>query len=58
LSILVVNIFLYLATKAYYMWRNTNKDRIWNSMSEEQKKRYIMETTDEGNKRLDFRFIH
>jgi hypothetical protein len=58
LTILIVNIFLYLGTKAYYVWRNTSRDKIWNAMTEEERKRYIMETRDEGNKRLDFRFMH
>lgn len=58
LVILIVNIFLYLLTKAYYIWRNDRRDQIWSAMSEEQRKRYVIETTDEGSKRLDFRFAH
>lgn len=58
LSILVLNIFLYLGTKLYYMKRNAYRDRIWDAMSPEAKLRYLATTADEGNKRLDFRFAH
>ncbi|RFU23815.1 hypothetical protein B7463_g12523, partial [Scytalidium lignicola] len=58
LSILIFNIFLYLSTKIYYVKRNAYRDRVWNSMTEDEKLAYLMTTTDEGNKRLDFRFAH
>lgn len=58
LLVLITNIFLYLGTKVYYVRRNAGRERIWNRMSEDEKLQYMMETTDEGNKRLDFRFAH
>ncbi|KAH8812635.1 major facilitator superfamily domain-containing protein [Xylogone sp. PMI_703] len=58
LSILILNIFLYLGTKIYYIKRNAYRDRVWNSMSEDEKLTYLATTSDEGNKRLDFRFAH
>lgn len=58
LGILVVNIFLYLGTKAYYVWRNASRDRVWSAMGKDEKRKYAAETTDEGSKRLDFRFSH
>ena len=58
LLVLVTNIFLYLGTKLYYVRRNEGRERIWSKMSENEKLEYVMETTDEGNKRLDFRFAH
>ena len=58
LSILILNIFLYLGTKLYYVKRNEYRDKKWGSMSEDEKLRYLATTTDEGNKRLDFRFTH
>ncbi|PVH83653.1 retrograde regulation protein 2 [Cadophora sp. DSE1049] len=58
LSLLALNIFLYLGTKIYYVKRNAYRDRIWNRMSEDEKLTYLTTTTDEGNKRLDFRFAH
>ncbi|KAG0650957.1 putative transporter [Hyphodiscus hymeniophilus] len=58
LSILIGNIFLYLGSKLYYVKRNAYRDRKWNSMDQEKKLIYLATTTDEGNKRLDFRFAH
>ncbi|KAJ4182190.1 hypothetical protein NW755_010573 [Fusarium falciforme] len=53
-----VNICLYLLVKVYYVWRNKTREERWNAMSEEQRQHYLDTTTDEGNKRLDFRFAH
>ncbi|CAI6084340.1 unnamed protein product [Clonostachys chloroleuca] len=53
-----MNIALYFLTKAYYVWRNKSRDKKWNAMTEEERKHYLDTTTDEGNKRLDFRFAH
>lgn len=47
-----------LFAKFYYIYRNKQRDGIWNALTEEEKLRYTLETTDEGNKRLDFRFVH
>ncbi|KEZ42843.1 hypothetical protein SAPIO_CDS5269 [Scedosporium apiospermum] len=52
------NIAIYILTKAYYVWRNKTRERKWNAMSPEQKRHYLETTTDQGNKRLDFRFAH
>ncbi|KAK6824111.1 hypothetical protein RU639_005242 [Aspergillus parasiticus] len=57
-ALVVTNIFIYLFTKAYYVWRNASRDKKWNAMSEEEKRVYLATTKDEGNKRLDFRFAH
>lgn len=53
-----MNIFIYLLTKVYYVWRNASRDRKWNAMSKDEKVNYLATTKDEGNKRLDFRFAH
>ncbi|KAM5352757.1 hypothetical protein ACJ41O_005479 [Fusarium nematophilum] len=53
-----VNVVLYLGVKAYYVLRNRSRERRWGAMSEEERRRYLDTTTDEGNKRLDFRFAH
>ncbi|KAI0148902.1 phthalate transporter [Pestalotiopsis sp. NC0098] len=58
IGILAGNILLYLLTKAYYVWRNNSRDKQWNAMSDQEKLHYLETTTDEGNKRLDFRFQH
>ncbi|ORY00965.1 major facilitator superfamily domain-containing protein [Clohesyomyces aquaticus] len=58
LAIAVGNVGAYLATKAYYVWRNKSREKKWNAMSEREQLEYLETTTDEGNKRLDFRFAH
>ena len=58
LSLLIINIFLYLGTKLYYTKRNADRDRKWAAMTESERLDYQTMTTDEGNKRLDFRFAH
>ncbi|KAE8376058.1 hypothetical protein BDV26DRAFT_282968 [Aspergillus bertholletiae] len=47
-ALVIMNIFIYLFTKTYYVLRNSSRNR----------KVYLATTTDEGNKRLDFRFAH
>lgn len=49
---------LLLSVKLYYVWRNKKKDEIWNAMTPQEQEYYVRHTTDEGNKRLDFRFDH
>ncbi|KAF6757619.1 allantoate permease [Ephemerocybe angulata] len=51
-------VILYPGVKAYYRWRNSSRDKIWNAMTEEEKAEYLATTTDRGNRRLDFRFAH
>lgn len=58
LIICVVNILLYAGVKAYYVWRNKERDRKWSALSEDEKLEYLATTTDEGNRRLDFRLAH
>ncbi|THU80658.1 allantoate permease [Dendrothele bispora CBS 962.96] len=53
------NIFImYPGVKAYYIWRNRQRDKIWNAMTPEEKVDYLKTTKDLGNRRLDFRFAH
>ncbi|KAI1171609.1 MFS general substrate transporter [Nemania sp. FL0916] len=58
LAIAGANIVIYVLTKFYYMYRNRQRDRKWKAMSVEERLHYLSTTTDEGNKRLDFRFKH
>ncbi|POR35074.1 MFS transporter [Tolypocladium paradoxum] len=58
LAILCMNFVIYALVKAYYVLRNKQRDRKWTSMTEEQRLDYLSTTTDQGNKRLDFRFAH
>ncbi|EPE08461.1 major facilitator superfamily transporter [Ophiostoma piceae UAMH 11346] len=52
------NIVIYLLSKAYYVWRNKQRDAKWDVLSRDEQLNYIATTKDTGNKRLDFRFAH
>ena len=59
IAIACVNLFvLYPFTKFYYIYRNKQRDRIWNAMTPEEQSHYLATTKDVGNRRLDFRFAH
>ncbi|KAF5637504.1 permease [Fusarium sp. NRRL 25303] len=58
LGITSANIVLFYIVKAFYIWRNKVRDARWNSLTKEQQQDYILNTTDEGQQRLDFRFAH
>ncbi|KAH8912691.1 major facilitator superfamily transporter [Coniochaeta sp. PMI_546] len=58
LAINCMNIVLYFLVKVYYVGRNKQRDRKWQSMSEDERLEYLATTKDQGNKRLDFRFQH
>lgn len=51
-----MNIGIYIFAKVYYVLRNRHREKIWNAMTEQERTEYLATTTDEGNKRLDFRF--
>lgn len=54
----LLSIAVFLLTKIYYMWRNKQKERAWNSLTEEQQVEYRKTTKLQGSRRLDFRFAH
>ena len=58
LGILAWNVVFIIAIKGYYMWRNKSRDKKWDAMTDDERQHYLQTTTDEGNKRLDFRFAH
>nr|UYO77175.1 major facilitator superfamily transporter (MSF) [Trichoderma calamagrostidis] len=58
LGINCFNIVLFYLVKAFYVWRNSVRDKKWNAMTKEEQDDYSLNTTDEGMKRLDFRFVH
>jgi len=57
-ALVVTNLVVYGLTKIYYVSRNRSRAKVWDAMSEEQRVDYLATTSDEGNKRLDFRFAH
>lgn len=58
LGITCFNILLFYLVKAFYIWRNKVRERKWASMTKEEQDDYTLNSTDEGMKRLDFRFAH
>lgn len=58
IAINLIAISLFVFAKVYYILRNRSRERVWSAMTPEQKAEYMETTTDEGNKRLDFRFAH
>ena len=56
LGIVAWNLVLFVAAKVYYVRKNSQRDRIWYSMTREERIDYLATTKDKGNKRLDFRF--
>jgi hypothetical protein len=58
LGICCYNIVLFIFVKFYYITRNKKREAAWAELSGEEKIDYINNTTDEGAKRLDFRFVH
>ncbi len=58
LGICCASIGIFYLTKAFYIWRNKVRDTKWNAMTKEEQEHYVLTTTDEGMKRLDFRFVH
>lgn len=58
LAICCFNIAFSFVAKFYYIQRNKYKERKWNMMTEEERDDYTLNTTDEGLRRLDFKFVH
>ncbi|GAA6038163.1 hypothetical protein JCM8097_005772 [Rhodosporidiobolus ruineniae] len=59
LGIIALNlVVVYPGTFFYYKWRNAQKAKVWDKMTTEEKAHYLATTTDEGAKRLDFRFVY
>lgn len=54
----VTNIAIYTGVILYYKWVNKKRDDVWNSWTDDEKETYILTTKDEGNKRMDFRFVY
>ncbi|KAK0716264.1 major facilitator superfamily domain-containing protein [Lasiosphaeris hirsuta] len=58
LGITCFNVALFYLVKAFYIWRNRSREAKWNRLTEQEKIDYTLNSTDEGLKRLDFRFAH
>ncbi len=58
LGIVSASIVLWVFAKAYYVVRNKQKAAKWDALTPEERDHYLATTTDEGNRRLDFRFVH
>ncbi|TXT12835.1 hypothetical protein VHUM_01236 [Vanrija humicola] len=58
LGIISANLVLFWLSKGWYIWRNNQRAKKWNSWTREEKQHYIATTKDKGNKRVDFRFLH
>ncbi|KAF2792668.1 MFS general substrate transporter [Melanomma pulvis-pyrius CBS 109.77] len=58
LYICSLNIVVFFLVKVFYIWRNKVRDARWNAMTKEEQEDYIVNTKDEGMKRLNFRFAH
>ncbi|KIL86552.1 hypothetical protein FAVG1_10382 [Fusarium avenaceum] len=58
LGITCANIVLFYLVKGFYLWRNKVRDERWNALTKEQQQDYLLNTTDEGQQRMDFRFAH
>lgn len=57
-ALALIMIPILIGTRLFYSHLNEKKEKIWNSMSEDERSEYIEETTDKGAKRLDFRFAY
>ena len=53
-----LSIGIFLLTKAYYVWRNKQKERIWLALTPEERADYLANSKVQGSRRLDFRFAH
>ena len=51
LGLAALSIVWLLLIKAFYAWRNKQKERVWNAMTLSEKEHYLATTKDEGNRR-------
>ncbi|ODV63520.1 putative allantoate permease [Ascoidea rubescens DSM 1968] len=47
-----------LLIKLYYLYKNNQREKVWNSFNEEEKLEYLEKNRDKGNKMINFRFVH
>ncbi|KDR85552.1 hypothetical protein GALMADRAFT_218650 [Galerina marginata CBS 339.88] len=58
IAICCMNICLYIGNFFFYRTLNARRERIWQSWSAKEQQEYLETTTDDGNKRMDFRFAY
>ncbi|KAF6754358.1 major facilitator superfamily domain-containing protein [Ephemerocybe angulata] len=58
IAIASMNIVLYIGTHFFYKYLNHRRDKVWNSWTQDEREKYVENTTDVGNQRLDFRFAY
>lgn len=58
IAIALAGIAMTLWTRQWYIWRNKQKSKQWNAMTEEEQDIYRKTTRDTANKRLDFQFVY
>lgn len=56
IAICAYNFFIIIGAKLFYVHVNKKRAAIWDNMTQAEKEQYLATTTDQGNKRLDFRF--
>ncbi|KAL6239646.1 hypothetical protein BDW75DRAFT_249733 [Aspergillus navahoensis] len=56
IALAVVSIFLFVAAKVYYVWRNRQNKARWEALTGEQREAYLRENLVMTNKRIDFTF--
>lgn len=52
------NIVIFVLAKWYYIWRNQQKAKKWNRLSETEQENYLSTTKDTGTKKINIRFAH
>jgi len=58
IGINVLVLLCFLGAKGYYILQNKRREKKWQALSEQERRDYVNNSTDQGNKRLDFRFAH
>ena len=53
-----ISIGVFILTKLYYVWRNKQKERVWQALTPAEQETYVLTTKLQGSRRLDFRFAH
>ncbi|EKM48229.1 uncharacterized protein PHACADRAFT_109252, partial [Phanerochaete carnosa HHB-10118-sp] len=58
IGICAMNIVLYIFTYFFYRTLNKRRERVWNSWTPKEQQDYLDTTEDQGNKRMNFRFVY